>query len=56
MGVFVSALPILTGQAADRFIQKSEENLLRRSSVDFSKQYANSKAILEKRAQRKSLK
>ena len=56
MAVFVDAFPTLEGAAAERFVKKSEENLLRRGSVDFREQYADSKAILEKRANRKSLK
>ena len=56
MAVFVQALPTLEGAAAERFEKKSEENFLRRGSVDFREQYADSKAILEKRANRKSLK
>ena len=56
MSVFVQALPTLEGAAAERFIKKFEENLFRRGSVDFKEQSANSKAILEKRANRMQLK
>ena len=56
MAVFVQALPTLECAAAERFIKKSEENILRRGSVDFREQSANSKAILAKKASRKSLK
>ena len=56
MAVFVQALPTLEGAAAERFIKKSEENILRRGSVDFREQSANSKAIRAKKASIKSLK
>ena len=56
MAVFVDAFPTLEGAAAERFVKKSEENLIRRGSVDFREQYADSKAILAKKASRKSLK
>ena len=49
MAVYVKAIPTLRGKVADRFIKKSEENLLRRASVDFSKAASNSRAILAKR-------
>ncbi|MCQ2211760.1 MAG: hypothetical protein MJZ34_15870 [Paludibacteraceae bacterium] len=50
MAVFVKAIPTLRGSVADRFVKISEENLRRRFSVDFSKQAANSRAILAKKA------
>ena len=56
MGVFVQAIPTLEGVTAEQFIKKSDENLLRKGSVDFSEQYANSQAILEKKARRHSWK
>ena len=52
MGVFVQAIPTLEGVTAEQFIKKSDENLLRKGSVDFSEQYANSQAILEKKGLR----
>ena len=56
MGVFVQAIPTLEGVTAEQFIKKSDQNLLRKGSVDFSEQYAKSKAILEKKTKRHSRK
>lgn len=53
MAVYVKAIPTLRGTIAERFVQASEENFRRRSTVDFSKQAANSRAILAKKAERK---
>lgn len=49
MAVYVKAIPTLRGSAAERFVKMSEENLRRRASVDFSKEAANSYAILKKK-------
>ena len=51
MAVYVKAIPTLRGKVAERFVKKSEDNLRRRASVDFSKAAANSRAILAKRAE-----
>ena len=53
MAVCVKAIPTLQGSVVERFVKMSEENLLRRGSVDFTKSAANSRAILEKRSKRK---
>ena len=53
MAVYVKAIPTLKGSAAERFVKMSEDNLLRRRSVDFTKSAANSRAILAKRSKRK---
>lgn len=50
MAVYVKAIPTLNGEVAERFILKSEENLQKRASIDFSKEAANSRAILAKRS------
>lgn len=50
MAVYVKAIPTLRGAAAERFEKMSEENTLRRASVSFSKEAANSYAILRKKA------
>jgi hypothetical protein len=50
MAVYVKAIPTLRGAVAERFVQKSEDNLRRRATVNFSKEAANSKAILMKRS------
>lgn len=49
MAVYIEALPTLRGKAAERFEKLSEENVRRRSTVCFSKEAANSNAILRKR-------
>ena len=46
MAVEIKAIPTLRGEAAKRLIQNSEDNLLRRGSIDFSKEAAYSYAIL----------
>ena len=47
MAVYMKAIPTLRGEAADRFIKMSEDNLKRRASVDFSREAANSCGILK---------
>ena len=41
-------IPILTGKAANRFIKKANSNLLKKGSIDFSKQSENARKILIK--------
>jgi len=53
MAVHMKSIPTLRGQVGSRFIAMSEENFRRRGSVDFSKEAANSRAILEKKSVRK---
>ena len=53
MGVFVKAIPTLKGSTAEKFIKQSEENLINKGTVDFTEQFTNSKAILEKKAKSK---
>lgn len=53
MAVHMKSIPTLRGQVGSRFIAMSEENFRRRGSVDFSKEAANSLAILEKKSVRK---
>lgn len=49
MSVYIRAIPTLKGKVAERFIKQSEENLYKRASIDFSKESANSYAILAKK-------
>lgn len=49
MAVYVKAIPTLRGAAADRFEKISEDNVRRRASVSFSREAANSYAILKKK-------
>lgn len=49
MTVFIKDIPTLTGKSADRFIKMYEKNIENRASIDFSKEAANSRAILAKR-------
>lgn len=53
MAVFVKAIPTLKGVAADRFEKISEDNIRRRASISFSKEAANSYAILRKKSVKK---
>lgn len=47
--VTIKDIPTLTGEAAERFVKKLEENNLKAGSVDFTEQVKNSRAILLKR-------
>lgn len=49
MAVYVKAIPTLRGAAADCFEKISEDNVRRRASVSFSREAANSYAILKKK-------
>lgn len=49
MAVYVKAIPTLRGAVAERFEKMFEENTRRRASVSFSKEAANSYAILRKK-------
>ena len=49
MAVYLKSIPTLRGSVAERFVKMSEDNLLRRGSVDFSSEAANSFAILKKK-------
>ena len=53
MAVHMKSIPTLRGQVGSRFIAMSEDNFHRRGSVDFSKEAANSRAILKKKSVRK---
>ena len=53
MTVYIKAIPTLQGSAADRFIKMSEDNLIKRGSVDFTTSVANSRAIINKNSKRK---
>ena len=53
MAVHMKSIPTLRGSVEARFIAMSEENLRRRGSIDFSKEAANSRAILEKKSARR---
>lgn len=44
----IKDIPTLTGGAAERFIEKSDDNLRNRGSIDFSKEFDNSMRILGK--------
>lgn len=50
MAVYIEALPTLRGKTAERFERISEENIRRRATVSFSKEAANSNAILRKKS------
>ncbi len=50
MAVYIEALPTLRGKTAERFERISEENIRRRATDSFSKEAANSNAILRKKS------
>lgn len=49
MAIYLKSLPTLRGSVGERFVEKSEANLLRRGSIDFSEEAARSLSIIEKR-------
>ena len=44
----IAAVPVLTGEASDRFDRLKEESEARRGSVDFSREIEEARAILSK--------
>ncbi len=48
MALEIAAVPVLTGEASDRFDQMMEQSEQRRGSVDFSREINEARAILSK--------
>ena len=48
MALEIAAVPVLTGEAFDRFDQMMEQSEMRRGSVDFSREINEARAILSK--------
>ena len=48
MASAITTVPVLTGEAADRFDQLMEESEARRGTVDFSREIEEAQAILAK--------
>ncbi|MBQ9361962.1 MAG: hypothetical protein IJT97_00920 [Bacteroidaceae bacterium] len=48
MALAIAAVPVLTGEAADRFDLMMEQSAERRGSVDFSHEIDEARAILSK--------
>ena len=48
MALKIAAVPVLTGQAADRFDMLMETSKEKRGSVDFSSEISTARAILAK--------
>ncbi len=48
MALEIAAVPVLTGEAADRFDKLMEKSEERRGSIDFSREIAEARAILSK--------
>ena len=48
MALEIAAVPVLTGEASDRFDQMMEQSEERRGSVDFSREISEARAILSK--------
>ncbi len=44
----IAAVPVLTGEASDRFDRLMEESEARRGTVDFSREIGEARAILSK--------
>ena len=48
MALAIAAVPVLTGEASERFEQLMEQNEERRGSIDFSREINEARAILLK--------
>ena len=48
MALEIAAVPVLTGEASDRFDRMMEQSEQRRGSVDFSREINEARAILSK--------
>ena len=48
MATAIAAVPVLTGEAADRFDLIMEQSMERRGTVDFSREIDEARAILSK--------
>jgi hypothetical protein len=48
MAIAIKSIPLLKQRAAKRFLDKAEESLLQKGSIDFSKEVATAKRILGK--------
>jgi len=48
MALTIKEIPTLKSQAARNFVSKADSAMAKKGSVDFSKQIASSKKILEK--------
>ena len=48
MALAIAAVPVLTGEASERFEQMMEQNEKRRGSIDFSREINEARAILLK--------
>ena len=48
MALEIAVVPVLTGEASDRFEQMMEQSEERRGSVDFSREINEARAILSK--------
>ena len=48
MALEIAAVPVLTGEASDRFDELMEQSEERRGSVDFSREICEARAILSK--------
>ena len=48
MALKIAAVPLLTGEASDRFDQLMEKSEARRGSIDFSRETAEARVILSK--------
>lgn len=44
--VVIKDIPVLTGKAAERFIEMAEANMLKRGTIDFSEESEKSMRIL----------
>lgn len=48
MSVEIKTIPVLSGEAAVRFVEAADRALERRGSIDFTQQVAKARAILKR--------
>ena len=48
MAIDIKTIPVLHGEPASRFVKAADEALMKRGTIDFSKQIAKARAILNR--------
>lgn len=48
MAIDIKTIPVLHGEAAERFVEAAETALEKRGTIDFSKQVAKAREILKR--------
>lgn len=48
MAIDIKTIPVLHGEPASRFVKAADEALMKRGTIDFSKQIAKARTILNR--------